>query len=210
MMNHQTSSKHHSQLPLPLAIIPMAMPGKLPAPPQPNLLYACMSCAHLLPSTIHAHMCRELARASNIPTQDFSVRSDMACGSTIGPILASGLGCRTVDVGSAQLAMHSIREMAAVADVAHAYAHFRAFFQVRVRDWCESLCGWDAEGRCGQVSEGIAGTECKSWQGWSSYIMVIRRSASVLFCITPVVQLNHSSILLTQWAAIGIAYCCTE
>ena len=31
-------------------------------------------------------------------------------------------GCR------AQLAMHSIREMCAVADVAHAYNHFRAFF----------------------------------------------------------------------------------
>ena len=75
-------------------------------------------------------VCREVARAKGIPTQDFSVRSDMACGSTIGPILASGLGCRTVDVGSAQLAMHSIREMASVADVAHAHAHFCAFFQV--------------------------------------------------------------------------------
>ena len=57
------------------------------------------------------HRCRELARRRGIPTQEFCVKSDMACGSTIGPILSSGLGCRTVDVGGPQLSMHSIREM---------------------------------------------------------------------------------------------------
>ncbi len=35
------------------------------------------------------------------------MRSDMACGSTIGPILASGLGCRTVDVGAPQARRHN-------------------------------------------------------------------------------------------------------
>ena len=53
----------------------------------------------------------------------------MACGSTIGPILASGIGIRTVDVGAPQLSMHSIREMCGVDDVAYAYQHFKAFFQ---------------------------------------------------------------------------------
>jgi aspartyl aminopeptidase len=61
--------------------------------------------------------------------QDFVVRNDMACGSTIGPILASGVGIRTVDVGAPQLSMHSIREMCAVDDVKHSYEHFKAFFQ---------------------------------------------------------------------------------
>jgi aspartyl aminopeptidase len=32
--------------------------------------------------------------------QDFVVRNGMGCGSTIGPILASGVGIRTVDVGA--------------------------------------------------------------------------------------------------------------
>ena len=38
------------------------------------------------------------------------MRSDMACGSTIGPITSTVLGVNTVDVGAPQLGMHSIRE----------------------------------------------------------------------------------------------------
>lgn len=72
---------------------------------------------------------REIAAKHNLPIQDFVVRNDMPCGSTIGPILASGVGIRTVDVGAPQLSMHSIREMCAVDDVKHSYEHFKAFFE---------------------------------------------------------------------------------
>ncbi|PNX71308.1 aspartyl aminopeptidase [Trifolium pratense] len=72
---------------------------------------------------------REIASKHNLPVQDFVVRNDMGCGSTIGPILASGVGIRTVDVGAPQLSMHSIREMCAVDDVKYSYEHFKAFFQ---------------------------------------------------------------------------------
>ncbi|KAB1217327.1 putative aspartyl aminopeptidase [Morella rubra] len=72
---------------------------------------------------------REIAAKHNLPVQDFVVRNDMACGSTIGPILASGVGIRTVDVGAPQLSMHSIREMCAVDDVKHSYQHFKAYFR---------------------------------------------------------------------------------
>ncbi|KAK7282016.1 hypothetical protein RIF29_10480 [Crotalaria pallida] len=72
---------------------------------------------------------REIASKHNLPVQDFVVRNDMACGSTIGPILASGIGIRTVDVGAPQLSMHSIREMCAIDDVKYSYEHFKAFFQ---------------------------------------------------------------------------------
>ncbi|XP_061366553.1 probable aspartyl aminopeptidase [Gastrolobium bilobum] len=71
---------------------------------------------------------REIASKHNLPIQDFVVRNDMPCGSTIGPILASSVGIRTVDVGAPQLSMHSIREMCAVDDVKHSYEHFKAFF----------------------------------------------------------------------------------
>lgn len=45
-----------------------------------------------------------------LPCQDFVTRSDLACGTTIGPISAAQLGIRTVDVGCAMLSMHSVRE----------------------------------------------------------------------------------------------------
>lgn len=73
--------------------------------------------------------CREVGRRAGVPVQEFAVRNDMPCGSTIGPILAHNLGCRTVDVGMPQLSMHSIREMAGVDDVLYGYKHFREFFR---------------------------------------------------------------------------------
>ena len=101
-------------------------------------LFRCSTCVFnifQLPGFVGGHsvpMCREVARRHDIPTQEFAVRSDMACGSTIGPILAAGLGCRTLDVGAPQLSMHSIREMCGVDDLGHSYNHFRAFFKVRL------------------------------------------------------------------------------
>jgi len=60
--------------------------------------------------------------------QEFEVRNDMPCGSTVGPML-SKLGLRTVDVGCAMLSMHSIRETAGSHDVQHAIDFFTSFFE---------------------------------------------------------------------------------
>ena len=72
---------------------------------------------------------RVLCENNNIPVQSFVVRSDMACGSTIGPITASILGVRTVDVGVPTFAMHSIRETAGSQDAWYLCQVLGAFFR---------------------------------------------------------------------------------
>ena len=53
---------------------------------------------------------------AGVPHQRYSHRSDLLCGSTIGPIASSKLGIRSIDVGCPMWAMHSIRESAGVQD----------------------------------------------------------------------------------------------
>lgn len=55
---------------------------------------------------------------AGVPHQIFVSRTDMACGSTVGPVTAARTGLETIDVGAPQLAMHSIREMTGSADPA--------------------------------------------------------------------------------------------
>jgi len=76
-----------------------------------------------------AFVIKELARTHNIPVQEFVVKNDSACGSTIGPILSTLSGIRAVDIGNPQWSMHSIREQCGVADPTHATALLRAFFE---------------------------------------------------------------------------------
>ena len=63
-----------------------------------------------------------------VPVQKFVVRTDLACGSTIGPITAANLGIQTIDVGNPMLSMHSIREMAGANDHLPLIKAFKKYF----------------------------------------------------------------------------------
>ncbi|HEY8526042.1 MAG TPA: M18 family aminopeptidase [Acidimicrobiales bacterium] len=67
------------------------------------------------------------AEQAGVPLQTFAMRSDLPCGSTIGPVTAARLGITTVDVGMAQLAMHAIREHAGSHDAGRYRALLAAF-----------------------------------------------------------------------------------
>jgi aspartyl aminopeptidase len=63
-----------------------------------------------------ASLWRRACRAAGVPTQEFVSNNAVPCGSTIGPLTATRLGVRTVDVGLPVLSMHSARELAGTQD----------------------------------------------------------------------------------------------
>ena len=72
----------------------------------------------------------ELAKRADVPEpQEFVVRNDCPCGSTIGPIISANTGMRAIDLGMPQLSMHSIREMMGVADLTLCKDLFVSFYR---------------------------------------------------------------------------------
>lgn len=69
-----------------------------------------------------------LCQQAEIPVQSFVTRSDLGCGSTIGPITASQLGVQTIDIGVPTFAMHSIRELAGSKDLSYLVRALQAFY----------------------------------------------------------------------------------
>jgi aspartyl aminopeptidase len=85
-----------------------------------NLRYTSESVSE----AIFMHLCERV----DVPCQKYSHRTDIPCGSTIGPMASAGLGIRSVDVGSPMWAMHSIRESAGALDHTYMIKVLRCFF----------------------------------------------------------------------------------
>ena len=78
--------------------------------------------------TVGASFLRTLDADSGVPMQDFIVKNDSLCGSTIGPMMAAKAGIKTVDIGAPMLGMHSIRETCGVIDLLYYKRLFGSFF----------------------------------------------------------------------------------
>lgn len=69
-----------------------------------------------------------LCKEADVPYQSFVTRTDMGCGSTIGPVTATKIGVKTLDIGLATFAMHSIRESAGDKDAYMLYKVLKKYF----------------------------------------------------------------------------------
>ena len=139
-------------------------------------------------------MCRELAHKRGIPTQEFSIRNDMLCGSTIGPILASGIGCRTLDVGAPQLSMHSIREMCGT------------------KVFIPSSCSWHIKDVLSRhtmkqfawylfTSQVLTCAACCQYGCPCRYLHALLHSAASRLCLVVFVNAQHSWMVMWQTAS---------
>lgn len=72
---------------------------------------------------------RSLSEEAEVPAQAYVSRNTIPCGSTVGPILATRLGIRTVDVGVPILSMHSVRELAVLNDILGLQQVLTAFYR---------------------------------------------------------------------------------
>lgn len=77
---------------------------------------------------VGAALWTRVCEQAGVPTQPFVSNNAIPCGSTIGPLSATRLGIRTVDVGTPLLSMHSARELAHVDDLVALAAAVSAFF----------------------------------------------------------------------------------
>ncbi len=75
-----------------------------------------------------AAVIKSIAEQCNVPVQSFVVRTDMGCGSTIGPITATEIGVKTLDIGIPTFAMHSIRELCGYKDSWYLFELMKKFF----------------------------------------------------------------------------------
>ena len=82
-------------------------------------------CSNSRSSALFRLLCSEIG----VDTQDFVMRSDMPCGSTIGPLTSANLGIEGIDVGVPTWAMHSIREVTGAMDPELLYLAVHHFFQ---------------------------------------------------------------------------------
>lgn len=83
-------------------------------------------------NSITAGFFRHLCKLNDIPVQTYVTRSDIGCGSTIGPLTAGRIGIKTLDIGVPTWGMHSIRETAGTKDLNYLINALKAFYETNL------------------------------------------------------------------------------
>ena len=91
--------------------------------------------------SISAAIFRSVCDRAGVPTQSFYNHSDQRGGSTLGNLSGRHVSVTTVDIGLAQLAMHSSWETAGTKDLEWMVKGLTAFFETALR--CDGDCCWD-------------------------------------------------------------------
>lgn len=86
-------------------------------------------------NTEGAAILKNLGKNIDVPIQEFIVNQDSPCGTTIGPIINSNTGIKTVDIGIGCFAMHSIRETASTIDCYHYLNLMKGFYNSNCTDY---------------------------------------------------------------------------
>ena len=83
---------------------------------------------------VAAALFREICKRADVPVQVYLNRSDVPGGSTLGNISGTQVALNTVDIGLAQLAMHSPYETGGVKDIEYLIRVMRQFYGATVRE----------------------------------------------------------------------------
>lgn len=73
---------------------------------------------------------RRTCTERGVPLQEFRYREDLGGGTSIGPLVAAGLGIESIDVGVGLLGMHSAREVVGASDLKHCVEFSKATFLI--------------------------------------------------------------------------------
>ena len=92
---------------------------------------------------VSAAVFSEICRSADVPVQFFTNRSDLPGGSTLGSLADTKVPVDTVDVGLAQVAMHSSYETAGTADVERIIRAVSAFFRSNIKKMADGVYSLD-------------------------------------------------------------------
>ena len=82
---------------------------------------------------LSAALLKNIVKEANIPFQDFTNRSDLRGGGTLGNISCSHASIATIDIGLPQLAMHSCMESAGTKDNEYMVKAIKEFYSTKIK-----------------------------------------------------------------------------